>query len=50
MSHSLAEHYHEILVGIGENPQREGLLDTPGVRQKRCSTCATGMPRIFTRS
>lgn len=29
MSHSLAEHYHEILVGIGENPQREGLLDTP---------------------
>lgn len=29
MSHSLAEHFHEILVGIGENPQREGLLDTP---------------------
>lgn len=29
MSHSLAEHYREILVGVGENPQREGLLDTP---------------------
>ena len=29
MSHSLAEHYREILIGVGENPQREGLLDTP---------------------
>lgn len=29
MSHSLAEYYREILVGVGENPQREGLLDTP---------------------
>jgi GTP cyclohydrolase I len=26
---SLAEHYREILVGVGENPEREGLLDTP---------------------
>lgn len=29
MSHSLAEYYREILVGVGENPEREGLLDTP---------------------
>ncbi|MFJ4052881.1 GTP cyclohydrolase I FolE [Pseudomonas sp. NPDC089743] len=29
MSHSLAEHYHQILVGVGENPQREGLVGTP---------------------
>jgi len=26
---SLPEHYREILVGLGENPEREGLLDTP---------------------
>jgi GTP cyclohydrolase I len=26
---SLAEHYREILVGVGEDPEREGLLDTP---------------------
>jgi len=26
---SLSEHYREILVGVGENPEREGLLDTP---------------------
>ena len=25
----LANHYREILVGVGENPEREGLLDTP---------------------
>ncbi len=25
----LAEHYREILAGLGENPQREGLVDTP---------------------
>ena len=29
MSTSLPEHYREILVGLGENPDREGLLDTP---------------------
>ena len=29
MSTSLPEHYREILVGLGENPEREGLLDTP---------------------
>ena len=29
MTTSLAEHYSEILVGVGENPEREGLLDTP---------------------
>ena len=29
MTPSLAEHYREILVGVGENPEREGLLDTP---------------------
>ncbi|MEB0065215.1 GTP cyclohydrolase I, partial [Pseudomonas sp. RTC3] len=26
---SLPQHYREILVGLGENPDREGLLDTP---------------------
>lgn len=25
----LTQHYHEILVGLGENPEREGLRDTP---------------------
>jgi len=29
MSSSLPQHYREILVGLGENPDREGLLDTP---------------------
>ncbi len=29
MCEDLAKHYHAILEGLGENPQREGLLDTP---------------------
>ncbi|MGP0174933.1 GTP cyclohydrolase I FolE [Pseudomonas sp. NCHU5208] len=29
MSHPLSQHYREILLGLGENPEREGLLDTP---------------------
>src|SRR5574343_409765 len=29
MSEPLSQHYREILVGLGENPEREGLLDTP---------------------
>ena len=29
MSTSLPEHYREILLGLGENPDREGLIDTP---------------------
>ena len=29
MNPQLPEHYREILLGIGENPDREGLLDTP---------------------
>ena len=29
MSDALAKHYHAILEGLGEDPQREGLLDTP---------------------
>ena len=28
MNPLLASHYREILVGVGENPEREGLLDT----------------------
>ncbi|MCR3850453.1 GTP cyclohydrolase I FolE [Pseudomonas aeruginosa] len=28
-STALSQHYREILVGLGEDPQREGLLDTP---------------------
>lgn len=33
MNPLLANHYREMLVGAGENPESEGLLDTP----KRCS-------------
>ena len=29
MSQPLSQQYREILVGLGENPEREGLLDTP---------------------
>ncbi|NWB89582.1 GTP cyclohydrolase I FolE [Pseudomonas agarici] len=29
MSATLPEHYREILLGLGEDPDREGLLDTP---------------------
>lgn len=29
MNDELESHYHAILNGVGENPQREGLLDTP---------------------
>ena len=29
MTLSLPHHYREILKGLGENPEREGLLDTP---------------------
>lgn len=28
-THTLVNHYHEILRGLGEDPEREGLLDTP---------------------
>jgi GTP cyclohydrolase I len=29
MSQELSNHYRNILLGLGENPEREGLLDTP---------------------
>jgi len=29
MTLSLPHHYREILKGLGEDPEREGLLDTP---------------------
>ena len=29
MTLSLPQNYREILIGLGENPDREGLLDTP---------------------
>lgn len=29
MHEQLPNHYRDILVGVGENPEREGLLDTP---------------------
>ena len=29
MSATLPEQYREILIGLGENPDRDGLLDTP---------------------
>ena len=29
MSDDLSKHYQQILIGLGENPEREGLLDTP---------------------
>ena len=29
MHSQMLDHYREIIVGVGENPEREGLLDTP---------------------
>ena len=29
MNRQLPDHYRDILLGIGEDPEREGLLDTP---------------------
>ena len=29
MCEELSKNYREILVGLGENPEREGLVDTP---------------------
>lgn len=29
MTEKLADHYREIIAGLGENPEREGLRDTP---------------------
>ena len=29
MKREMPDHYREILIGVGENPDREGLLDTP---------------------
>ncbi|WP_027967332.1 GTP cyclohydrolase I FolE [Halomonas halocynthiae] len=29
MSEQLADHYRQIITGLGENPEREGLRDTP---------------------
>src|SRR3990167_4944982 len=29
MNSELPEHYRQILLGLGEDPEREGLLDTP---------------------
>ncbi len=45
MSRSLAENYREILVGVGENPQREGLLDTPQRAAKAMQYLCNGYTR-----
>ena len=34
MNPSSVEHYREILLGVDENPEREGLLDTPTARNQ----------------
>ena len=41
MSEDLAKHYIRDPEGLGEDPQREGLLDTPNGQPKPCNTCAT---------
>ena len=40
MTLSLPHHYREILKGLGEDPEREGLLDTP----KRAAKAIAALP------
>jgi GTP cyclohydrolase I len=40
---SLAEHYRQILVGVIENPEREGLLDTPRPAAKAMQYLCNGL-------
>ena len=42
----ITEHYREILKGLGENPEREGLLDTP----KRAAKAMHYLCRGYTQS
>lgn len=42
----ITEHYREILKGLGENPEREGLLDTP----KRAAKAMQYLCRGYTQS
>ncbi|MGV8921421.1 MAG: GTP cyclohydrolase I FolE [Pseudomonas sp.] len=51
MNSSLPEHYREILIGLGENPEREGLLDTPKraakAMQYLCNGYATSLEEVI---
>lgn len=47
MNTSIAEHYREILVGVGENPEREGLLDTPKRAAKAMQYLCNGYGRVL---
>ena len=42
MTRSLPENYREILIDLGEDPDREGLLDTP-VRAAKATRLATSV-------
>lgn len=42
MKPSLVDQYREILVGVGENPEREGLLDTPARAAKAMQYLCNG--------
>ena len=42
MTLSLPQHYREILKGLGEDPEREGLLDTP----KRAAKAKIGRAHV----
>ena len=42
MSAEINNHYREILVAVGENPEREGLLDTPKRAAKAMQYLCTG--------
>ncbi|KPC48468.1 GTP cyclohydrolase 1 [Pseudomonas amygdali pv. morsprunorum] len=46
MSSSLPQHYRDILLGLGEDPDREGLLDTP----KRASKAMQYLCHGYTQS
>ncbi|CZT27446.1 GTP cyclohydrolase I FolE [Pseudomonas cerasi] len=46
MSSSLPQHYRDILLGLGEDPDREGLLDTP----KRASKAMQCLCHGYTQS
>ena len=46
MTEELANHYREIIAGLGENPDREGLLDTP----KRAAKAMQFLTRGYSQS
>ncbi|MEC9482271.1 MAG: GTP cyclohydrolase I, partial [Halomonas sp.] len=46
MTEELANHYREIIAGLGEDPEREGLRDTP----KRAAKAMQFLTRGYTQS